>query len=121
MPGGCVAGGTSSPMSRPASGRRAKGGGPTAGVGHGARVLGHDGESVVGKRDEDLIDRATAARVAAEDRRVATEGQVLRAEHDMPSGHDGMRTFQTHVFPLLDGGGKTYAIGGISLDITDLK
>ena len=88
---------------------------------HLARVLGHDGESVVGKRDEDLIDRATAARVAAEDRRVATEGQVLRAEHDMPSGHDGMRTFQTHVFPLLDGGGATYAIGGISLDITDLK
>ncbi|HEY9068016.1 MAG TPA: response regulator [Burkholderiaceae bacterium] len=86
-----------------------------------ARVLGHEGESLTGKTDYDLIDPENAARVAAEDRRVAAEGRVLRVEHDMPSGQDGMRTFQTHVFPLQDGGGKTYAIGGISLDITDLK
>ncbi|HKX41647.1 MAG TPA: response regulator [Burkholderiaceae bacterium] len=86
-----------------------------------ARVLGHDGESLVGKRDRDLIDRSNAERVAAEDRRVAAEGLVLRAEHEMPSANEGMRTFQTHVFSLQDGGGKAYAVGGISLDITDLK
>ena len=86
-----------------------------------ARVLGHDGESLVGKGDDDLIDSSNAARMAAEDRRVAVEGQVLRAEHDMPSANGGVRTFQTHVFPLQDRAGKTYAIGGISLDITDLK
>ncbi len=88
---------------------------------HLARVLGHDGESLVGKGDDDLIDPSNAARMAAEDRRVAIEGLVLRAEHDMPSANGGVRTYQTHVFPLQDGGGKTYAIGGISLDITDLK
>ena len=86
-----------------------------------ARVLGHAGESLVGKCDTDLIDRSNAERMAAEDRRVATEGQVLRAEHQMPGASGVIRTFQTHVFPLQDGSGKPYAIGGISLDITDLK
>jgi PAS domain S-box-containing protein len=86
-----------------------------------ARVLGHAGESLVGKCDNDLIDRSNAERMAAEDRRVATEGQVLRAEHQMPNANGEIRTFQTHVFPLQDASGKPYAIGGISLDITDLK
>jgi PAS domain S-box-containing protein len=86
-----------------------------------ARVLGHAGESLVGKCDSDLIDRSNAERMAAEDRRVATEGQVLRAEHQMPSASGEVRMFQTHVFPLQDASGKPYAIGGISLDITDLK
>jgi PAS domain S-box-containing protein len=86
-----------------------------------ARVLGHAGESLVGRTDGDLIDPAIAARVAAEDRRVSAEGQVLRAEHDIPSAGGVVHTFQTHVFPLQDASGRTYAIGGISLDITDLK
>ncbi|MBT9595450.1 MAG: response regulator [Vitreoscilla sp.] len=86
-----------------------------------ARVVGHEGESLVGKRDDDLIDSATAARVAAEDRQVAAEGQGLRAEHERPGPDGDVRTFQTHVFPLQDASGKTYAVGGISLDITDLK
>jgi PAS domain S-box-containing protein len=84
-------------------------------------VFGRPGESLVGLRDADLIDAANAARVAEEDRRVAAEGRVLRAEHDM-RGPDGKpRIFQTQIFPLQDANGKCYAVGGISLDITDLK
>ena len=86
-----------------------------------AQVLGRGGESLVGKRDDELIDPSIAARVAAEDRRVAAEGQVLRAEHDLPGPDGEIRTFQTQVFPLQDASGKTHALGGISLDITDLK
>jgi len=86
-----------------------------------ASVLGHAGESLVGKCDSDLLDRANAERMAGEDRRVASQGQVLRAEHRMPGANGEMRTFQTHVFPLQDSSGRPDAIGGISLDITDLK
>jgi len=67
------------------------------------------------------MDPAIAARVLAEDRRVAEEGQVLRAEHVRPGPDGEAHTFQTHVFPLQDANGKTYAVGGISLDISDLK
>jgi len=86
-----------------------------------ASVLGHAGESLVGKCDSDLLDRANAERMAVEDRRVSTQGQVLRAEHRMPGADGEMRTFQTHVFPLHDSSGRPDAIGGISLDISDLK
>ena len=86
-----------------------------------AEVFGRPGESLVGLRDDALIDSATAARVADEDRRVAAEGRVLRSEHDK-RGPDGVvRTHQTHIFPLQDAHGNSYAVGGISLDITDLK
>jgi len=91
---------------------------------HNARlseVLGHPGQSLVGRRDDELIDATNAARVIAQDRQVAADGQVLRAEHEMRSPDGEVRTFQTHVFPLQDADGKCYAIGGISMDITDLK
>jgi PAS domain S-box-containing protein len=84
-------------------------------------VFGRPGESVVGLRDDALIDPTNAARVMAEDRRVAAEGRVLRSEHDMRGPEGQLRTYQTHIFPLQDARGKSYAIGGISLDITDLK
>ena len=86
-----------------------------------AEVLGRPGESVVGLRDDALIDPTNAARVIAEDRRVAAEGRVLRSEHDMRGPDGQLRTHQTHIFPLQDAHGKSYAVGGISLDITDLK
>jgi len=84
-------------------------------------VLGHPGESVVGRRDDELIDAANAARVAEQDRQVAADGQVLSAEHEIRGPDGEVRTFQTHVFPLQEADGKCYAVGGISLDITDLK
>lgn len=86
-----------------------------------AAVLGHPGESLVGRRDNELIDTPTATRMAEEDRRVADEGCVLSMEHEM-SGPDGeARIYQTHVFPLQGADGTCYAVGGISMDITDLK
>ena len=84
-------------------------------------LFGRPGESLVGLRDVDLIDAANAARVAAEDQRVAAGGQVLRAEHDIRGPNGEPRIVQTQVFPLQDASGKSYAVGGISLDITDLK
>ena len=84
-------------------------------------LFGRPGESLVGLRDADLIDAPDAARVAAEDRRVAAEGMVVRTEHDIHGPDGQVRIFQTQAFPLQDASGKGYAVGGISLDITDLK
>jgi PAS domain S-box-containing protein len=84
-------------------------------------LFGRPGASLVGLRDADLIDASKAVRVAEEDRRVAAVGQVLRAEHEMRGPDGQLRIFQTQIFPLQDANGKSYAVGGISLDITDLK
>ncbi|MEP6874682.1 MAG: response regulator [Burkholderiales bacterium] len=91
---------------------------------HNARlteIFGRPGESFVGLPDDAVIDHATASRMAAEDRRVASEGRVLSSEHHMRGADGHLRTYQTHIFPLQDAHGKSYAVGGISLDITDLK
>jgi PAS domain S-box-containing protein len=86
-----------------------------------AEVYGRPGESLVGRRDAELIDAASAERVVAEDRRVFEQGEVLRAEHEMPGPDGDRRTYETQVFPLRDADGRRYAIAGISVDITDLK
>ena len=87
-----------------------------------ATVLGYpESESLVGRRDDELVGATIAARMAEEDQRVAAEGRILSAEHQMPGPDGEAHFFQTHVFPLNDVDGKCYAVGGISLDITDLK
>jgi PAS domain S-box-containing protein len=86
-----------------------------------AAVFGHPGESLLGLRDDELIDADNAARLAEEDRRVAAERRGLSAEHELRWPDGDLRTFQTQVFPLLDADGLSYAVGGISLDITELK
>ncbi len=85
-----------------------------------AELLGRPGESLVGRLDSDLIDAETAAVVSAQDQQVIHGRSVLRQEFVAPTV-DGLRTFLTHKFPLPDAQGKTYAIGGISIDITELK
>ena len=85
-----------------------------------AELLGHPGESLVGRLDRDVTDAATAAAVSDQDQRVIRERSVLRQELVAPTA-DGLRTFLVHKFPLLDAQGQTYAIGGISIDITELK
>ncbi len=85
-----------------------------------AELLGRPGESLVGRLDGELIDAETAAVVSAQDQQVIHGRSVLRQEFVAPTA-DGLRTFLTHKFPLHDAQGTTYAIGGISIDITELK
>ncbi|MDO9354996.1 MAG: ATP-binding protein, partial [Solirubrobacteraceae bacterium] len=85
-----------------------------------AEVFGRAGESLAGLRDDQIYDATAAARVAADDRRVVEDGEVLRVEQTLPAA-GGLRTFLTHKFPLRDGEGRVHAIGGMSVDVTDLK
>jgi PAS domain S-box-containing protein len=85
-----------------------------------AELLGHAGESLVGRLNSELADAETAAIVSDQDQQVLEQSRVLRQEF-VTSTADGRRTFLVHKFPLHDAQGKTYAIGGISIDITELK
>jgi len=85
-----------------------------------AELLGHPGESLVGRVDGELADAQTAAAIVDQDRRVIREGSVLRTEFTRSTA-DGLRTFLTHKFPLHDEHKQVYAVGAISIDITELK
>ncbi|HEY9068156.1 MAG TPA: ATP-binding protein, partial [Burkholderiaceae bacterium] len=85
-----------------------------------AELLGHPGESLVGRTDNELAGAETSATVVEQDQRVMREGCVLRAEFTRRT-NDGLRTFLVHKFPLHDAHKQIYAIGGISIDITELK
>jgi len=86
-----------------------------------AENFGRDGESLVGLSDVDLMgDTADVEAIRREDLRVVREGVVLRATpvREYPIG---IRTHVLHLFPVRDEQGEIYAIGGIAIDVSDLK
>jgi PAS domain S-box-containing protein len=85
-----------------------------------AELLGRPGQSLVGLRDADLVDAQVAARIEAQDRQVIAEARPLRLEQLRDSSL-GPRTFLTHKFPLRDATGKVYGVGGMAIDISELK
>ena len=85
-----------------------------------AELLGYEGESLVGLLDNDLMDPELAAMISVQDQQVIQDGKVLQQEFVAPTA-DGRRTFLIHKFPLHDAQKRTCAIGGISIDITEVK
>ena len=85
-----------------------------------AAMLGHPGESVVGRLDSELIDAETAAGLRAQDLQVIREDRALQVEQEMHA-HDGVHTLMLHKFPLHDADGRPNAVGGMAIDITELK
>jgi PAS domain S-box-containing protein len=77
-------------------------------------------DSVLGKTDHDLFPRELADAFRAFDRRVLAADQTLEAEETAPH-EDGLHTYLSIKCPLHDVSGKTYAVCGISTDITERK
>jgi len=85
-----------------------------------AQLLGRPGQSLVGLRDADLMDAQVAAPIEAQDRQVIAEARPLRLEQQRDSVL-GPRTVLMHKFPLHDARGKVYGVGGMAIDISELK
>ncbi|MEV4640546.1 ATP-binding protein [Actinoplanes sp. NPDC049548] len=77
-------------------------------------------DDIVGLTDHDLFPRDVADEFRANDQRALAGGVPVQMEEQAP-GDDGMRTYLTVKFPLIDGHGHAYAICGISTDITERK
>ena len=77
-------------------------------------------EDIVGLTDHDLFPVAVADDFRANDREAIARGVPVQMEEQAP-GEDGMRTYVTVKFPLIDAGGRAYAVCGISTDITQRK
>lgn len=79
-------------------------------------------EEVVGFSDEKFFDAATVANIQAVDRRVLESGDVLRTEEVNTVGGSGKTvTYWTTKMPLRREDGSTYALCGISTDVSERK
>jgi two-component system, sensor histidine kinase and response regulator len=77
-------------------------------------------QEALGKTDEELFPSNNAAAYRENDQRVLATGQPVEVEE--PVQHDdGLHTYISNKFALLDQQGHPYAVGGISTDITDQK
>jgi PAS domain S-box-containing protein len=77
-------------------------------------------EAILGRTDHDFFAKETADAFRAMDARVAEAGRALTEEESAPHA-DGPHAYISVKAPLTDADGNTYAIFGISTDITDLK
>lgn len=75
---------------------------------------------VMGKTDDDLFDRDTAAGLQSNDRKVLQTGCPLSLEETIPVD-SGILTVISTKFPLKDANGRPYAVCGIATDITERK
>jgi PAS domain S-box-containing protein len=77
-------------------------------------------EYVTNKTDDELFAPPQAAAFRTNDRKVLEAGVPLEFE-EVALHDDGLHTSIVFKFPLCDGDGRAYAIGGITTDITDRK
>lgn len=87
---------------------------------HYEQLFGVVNVEVRGKTDFDLFPKEVAAAFRVNDEAVANTGQVLQLEEAAPHS-DGLHTYLSVKFPLLQEDGSVYAVGGISTDMTDIK
>src|SRR6202166_1221360 len=84
------------------------------------RALHVSQEQIRGKRDDEVFPQEQAASFQANDLQVLQAGLPMEFE-EVALHDDGPHTSLVHKFPLLDGEGEVYAIGGIATDITERK
>lgn len=82
-----------------------------------ADIFHLDRAAVIGKTDYDIFDRPVADAFRAMDERVAAADRALTEEEEAPQD-DGTHTYISVKAPLRDEAGRTYAVFGVSTDIT---
>lgn len=85
-----------------------------------ADIFHLDRAATLGKTDHDLFSRDVADAFRAMDERVATADQPLTEEESAPQD-DGAHAYISVKSPLRDDSGQTYAVFGISTDITQQR
>ena len=78
------------------------------------------GDEVDGKTDHDLFPVEVADALRENDLVVLAQQGTISSEEEIPH-EDGMHTYISAKFPLLDEQGEAYAIAGILTDITEIK
>ncbi|HWT52449.1 MAG TPA: PAS domain-containing protein, partial [Caulobacter sp.] len=85
-----------------------------------AEIFHVDGEAMIGRTDHDIFSAEVADAFRAVDQRVAAADHAITEEEVAPHD-DGLHTYISVKSPLRDETGETYAVFGISTDITERK
>lgn len=85
-----------------------------------AKQLDSTPAELIGKSLYEVWPTEIAAGYAAQNRTLLETGQLLQIEDTAPLA-DGVHSYITVKFPLVDAAGNPYAIGGLSTDITAMK
>lgn len=83
-------------------------------------LFGKRNDELRGKTVHDVFPKEFADRFRASDRKVLAEGRPCQVEESVPHG-DGVHVYLATKYPILDEGGGTIAVCGISIDITEIK
>lgn len=84
------------------------------------RLFGVARDRVVSLTDNEVFPAELARQLRANDLQVAESRNTVQYE-ETADGADGLRTYISVKFPVLDSVGEPYAVCGISTDITDRK
>lgn len=84
------------------------------------QLFGIRRQDIVGLTDHDLFPKEMADEFRANDLKALSRGAPIQIEELAPHP-DGVHTYITVKYPIRDTAGRTYAICGISTDITPLK
>ena len=77
-------------------------------------------EQLLGKTSHDFLPKEIADQHRTNDLEVIARQSLISFE-ETANKEDGLRTFLTNKFPLMDGNGKIYAVCGTSVDVTERK
>jgi diguanylate cyclase (GGDEF)-like protein/PAS domain S-box-containing protein len=86
-----------------------------------ADLVGLASDQIIGRTGYNLFPGNFAEVHRANDLLVLADGVARTSTEWAPHPDGTVREFVSHKFPLFDGDGKPYAIGGISTDVTDLQ
>jgi PAS domain S-box-containing protein len=75
----------------------------------------------VGHVDADLFAPDVVRVIREADHGVLVSGQSCTYEEDVPDASGAARTYLSEKFPLIDGDGNAWAVGGVSTDISERK
>ena len=84
------------------------------------RLFGVTDEEARGKTTHEIFPDAIAASFVQHDRKVLESGQVVEQEEEWLQ-EDGIHTYLTVKFPIMDAAGRITAVGAIGTDITERK
>jgi diguanylate cyclase (GGDEF)-like protein/PAS domain S-box-containing protein len=86
-----------------------------------AKVFGRPREHILGKRDADLFDAATAAQFRRDDAAALRAGKPRTTEEAAPSGAGEPRVFETIKTPVTRPDGSVIGVLGVARDITERR
>ena len=85
-----------------------------------SNVVGLTPEEIIGRRSDEYLGEADAAKALEHDREVLATGAPIARELSFP-GRSGAEWIYEVKFPIKDSAGRTTALGGVVIDISDRK